>query len=464
MRGKEGIIMAAAAIVVAAAGILVYRAFTLRMEEGDAYEAYSTFRSDPMGARLFHDALANLPEVTVERNTASVLSLERGGDTTIFFAGAYIGPDPQDILAALEGFAATGGRIVIAFRESFAFERFEEELAEDGVEDEENAEEDPEEAAPVDTPKEDEAEAEEKQDPPTDEPEVTSETEEAAENLEDTAETAETEVEDISAMAEEDISERWGFGYHYEPYDITYPLVRADRELDNASLPETVPWLNHTQFEDVDERWTPVYAVDGQPVVIERSFGRGSIVVCSDSFFISNEVLREHNVTGLLSWLVGTNHRVVFDETHLGNSDQQHLVRMAAELRLHGFIALLLVLGILYVWQQVYTLVPRRDQAEEDARRAEEDGLDAASALTSLLRRSVSKNRLLGTCFQEWENARGPGALPETGTPAFEQARKLAGGFSEEGRAENVIDGYGQICAILREARRHGGTQEGRKT
>ncbi len=434
MRGREGVVIAAAGVTLLAAAFLLYQAFVSRMERGDVYPAYSTFRADPKGLRLFHDALKQLPGVEVERNTQSIVTLTRGSDTTLFFAGAEVGPDPQEILAALDSFAATGGRIVIAFQDALGMGRINEaDFSTAG----EGEKEDMEEESPSEE-KEATATATRGDDAPADD------TDEAGK---------EKEMADF-----EDISERWGFDYHYAPFDFTYPLVKAVRRLEDTALPESVPWLNHTQFQDADERWTTIYAVDDRPVIITRRLGRGSIVLCSDSFFLSNEALREHDVTGLLSWLVGPNRRVIFDESHLGVSDQEHLVRIAGELHLQGVIVLLLVLACLFVWQQTYTLVPRRDPREEDDLIAGENGRDASLALISMLRRGVSKDRLLRTCFQEWRTSRGPGAMPKEGTSAFEQMRRLAGDFSGEGRVADVAGGYERIRALLREARRNGGT------
>ena len=49
--------------------------FELRFSSGDVFPAYSTLRKDPLGAAVFHDALASLPGLTVERNVRPLASL-----------------------------------------------------------------------------------------------------------------------------------------------------------------------------------------------------------------------------------------------------------------------------------------------------------------------------------------------------------------------------------------------------
>ena len=63
----------AAALVVFGWGIV--HLFELRFAGGDVYPAYSTLRRDPLGAAIYHDALAALPGLSVERNLRPLASL-----------------------------------------------------------------------------------------------------------------------------------------------------------------------------------------------------------------------------------------------------------------------------------------------------------------------------------------------------------------------------------------------------
>jgi len=55
-------------------------------------------------------------------------------------------------------------------------------------------------------------------------------------------------------------------------------------------------------------------------VVIERDFGKGSVVIATDSYFVSNESMEQDRHADLLAWLIGANKNVVFDEAHLASS------------------------------------------------------------------------------------------------------------------------------------------------
>ena len=97
-----------------AAGL--FHVVTRQLSMGGGYAPYSTFRSDPLGARIFFESLRRLPGLEVSRNTLPLDSF-RGRGVTLFVLGVY--PDPWALDAEgadLERTAREGGRVVIAFQ------------------------------------------------------------------------------------------------------------------------------------------------------------------------------------------------------------------------------------------------------------------------------------------------------------------------------------------------------------
>jgi hypothetical protein len=80
------------------------------------YAAYSTMRSDPLGAKALYATLAALPGMRVERHVRRISRLA-GVAATVFWLGeepdAPLGWSRQD-LAGFEAVVSTGGRLVIA--------------------------------------------------------------------------------------------------------------------------------------------------------------------------------------------------------------------------------------------------------------------------------------------------------------------------------------------------------------
>ena len=163
-----------------------------------------------------------------------------------------------------------------------------------------------------------------------------------------------------------------------------------------------IEWHSSTVFEPLHDDWHPVYEREGSPVLMERAFGKGQIVLASDSFFLSNEAMKGDRHSDLLSWLCGTHDRIVFDETHLGISEIPGVVSLIERYGLVPFFLSLMGLAALALWRASAAFVPVPKGREEDAVAADKDYL---AGLTSLLRRNISPNEALRACTDEWESS-----------------------------------------------------------
>ena len=74
--------------------------FELRFAGGDVYPAYSTLRKDPLGAAAFHDALAALPGLNVERNLRPLATLAQAPKLLL---GPLAAPSPTTAVASPGG-------------------------------------------------------------------------------------------------------------------------------------------------------------------------------------------------------------------------------------------------------------------------------------------------------------------------------------------------------------------------
>jgi len=50
--------------------------------------------------------------------------------------------------------------------------------------------------------------------------------------------------------------------------------------------------------------WRTIYSRGTNAVVIERDFGKGSVVIATDSYFVSNESMEQDRHADLLAWLM----------------------------------------------------------------------------------------------------------------------------------------------------------------
>ncbi len=408
---------------IAIAGLIVaggfvtalYALLALQYRTGENLPEYSSLRKDPLGASAFYEALAGLPDFEAARNRLPLREWDARFKGTLILAGAWPAvPMNENAVARLEGFVAAGGRLVIAFRGGSAFS--------------DTAPEEPEDESATD-----------------DEPvEPGDQDEQRGDGIQEL----------LSVVF---LDDRWGFSYSYDDTGVTiggpegYLVERS--EYAPASLPDPLSWRGALSFEQWHESWAPVY-VRGKDraVVLERSWGRGAIVLASDSYLLSNEALRLERQTSYLSWLVGPHRYVIFDESHLGLEPRVGVMTLA---RRYGLLPVLAVFGIVYVlfiWRNATSLTPRRGPTDAPGEQRVEKG--ASEALASLLPRATKPAHLLRTCVEIWaQTAQWQGR--HAAAAQNEVAAALAEIERESGGRPDPVTGYQRICTVLEERKPH---------
>ena len=388
------------------------RLFNLRFEVGDVYPAYSSLRSDPLGAMAFYESLGKLPGISTSRDFSTQNRLPEEPHTVyLHLAGYRYEWDrvPADLSHELEAFLARGNRLVITFfpqTSSYEFRNYDE--------DETNSVKS--------------AQAkDQKMTPPK-----------PAKKKKMPADDEEQGV---------DLTERWGFGTYFiklAQADEVYAPAQVVNKTD-LPLPRTLDWHSGLVFTNLDSAWRVIYARGTNAVLIERHFGKGSVVMATDSYFISNEAMTRDRHADLLAWLVGANRRVVFDEAHLGIVETSGVVALMRKYRLHGLAAGLLLLTGLFIWKNASSLVPPHAERERQGLIA---GKDSAAGFVNLLRRSIAPRELLPVCFAEWKKSVAP-----AGQYSAARRQQAGAAFQAENslppKDRNPIATYKKICSIL---------------
>jgi hypothetical protein len=330
----------------------------LRFEKGDVYPRYSSYRSDPLGTKAFYEGLGLLPGIEAVRNVEPLQKISGLTETTLFLFGlqtSSFSAIQQASVKALEEAALGGGRVVISFFPSNDH------------------------PAPC-------VEDKEKQDPRREE------------NVDKQKEEGQDQEEEQKLNRQEyvDLSRRW----FVETGLSTEKSIEAGLSAPEKDLPASLAWHSTLVFEPQDPDWQVIYARAGKPVLIERSYGKGSIVLSSDSFFLSNEAMKGKRYPQLLSWLCGTHRKIVFDETHLGVSKSPGIATLLRKYGLAPFLISLIVLALLVIWKQAARLMPVYEK-EESA--SIDPGKDAFTGFTNLLRRNIPPDHLLSACLEEWK-------------------------------------------------------------
>lgn len=352
--------------------------FELRFEGGDVYPAYSSLRADPLGTMALYESLGKMPGVNVRRDFSSDNRLPQEPGTVYLHLAAESGEwdfVPDDLLKEVKDFVNGGGRLVITYFPQTSFFRYElnEEKTNSIV---------PESKTNSIFPA-----------PPT---------------SKDTNAPAKADKKKKKKFSDDklwtSLEKEWGFheGFQKLSADVDSYQPTTVKNVSDLELPPTMMWHSALIFTNCDPKWTTIYARGTNAVVIERQFGHGSVVIASDSYFVSNEAMLSDRHADLLAWLVGNNRHVVFDESHLGIVEQPGIAALMRKYRLHGFAAGLLLLAALFIWKNAASLVPPHpDEQREDF----VTGKDAAAGFVNLLRRNVQPRDVFGVCFAEWKKS-----------------------------------------------------------
>ena len=407
--------------------------FLLRFEAGDVYPPYSTLRSDPVGSRAFYRGLENLRQASVQRNYQHLPNLEFTAPSTFFYIGTPVFDSesvPVQWTESLERITAGGGRLILSLL--------------------------PVEKKPANwrmgscnMRKTDESD--DQRTPPAD---GAHHSEDAADNKAKPSESA------LNPPAADDdnpcvgLQDKWGltFAFAEKPATQAVKSIHNQAAADLKRLPQTISWHTSVYFDDLDDSWRVIYTAEDRPVIIERSYGNGSLVLSADSFFMSNEALRSERSAELLAWTVGPYSNIIFDETHLGIRKQPGVVSLIKKYHFHWFIFALAVLAILFVWKNsVYFVPPPQNSRDRPGQDVTADR-DSAQGLISLLRRNIPTRQLLQTCTREWRRAfeRDQRFANDSGDPVksiFERIKAYAA------PSNDPVIGYQRISKIISKGR-----------
>lgn len=421
----------------------VVHLFLLRFETGDIYTPYSSLRSDPLGTRALFESLAQLAALSVRRNFRPLKEFRAAEDTTYLYLGAkprnweYV---DEDFLKPLETLATTGGRLVLSFLPVAK--------QPDGPDPSPSKS-----AAP---------------DPKTPETEPTGDAKNKSEAKRESNNSAAGSNNGSGKKGEKQphqraengcqctpLQDRWGVGFGYQ----SAQSAKAGEAINvfrrkNGMRFSPVAWRTLLFFENLQPPWKTIYTLDGRPVIIQRTLGRGSIVLTADSFFLSNEGLRTHRNPELLTWLIGPNSKVVFDEFHFGIMKTKGITALIRTYRLHWFFLGIAFLAVLVAWKNSTHFIPPPKQTlpyYETTLAAERD---YTHGLISLLRRNIATKDILTVCVDEWKKAAGR-AERVTPNKVMRIEAVINRQKSRSNKDTDPVVGYQKICSILAEGKKH---------
>ncbi len=324
--------------------------FTLRFESGDFLPAYSSLRRDPMGTAVLFEALAE-SGLQVQRNHEDLALAQLKPNDTLFIIGLKGGTTGflggKVVRQKITDFIQGGGRLIITYSPIFLRNK----------------------------------------------------------TKKDTDETpSKQEVTDVSETPAPDAGKEepppiWAVSTEQLPAsDTTNSRILATGAVSGKEL--SMVWPHTMVFTDVDPEWKILLSIQKEPVLMEKVLGAGSVVLATSSHFLSNEAMLRGPQLPLLTWLVGTPGRILFDEYHHGLRSSRSVTGLIRSYNLHGVIVLIFLLAALFLWKNCSSLLPHIAQDSDTLHPV--SGRDQFEAMVGLLKRHPLKNLLL-TAFEQWK-------------------------------------------------------------
>jgi len=367
--------------------------FQMRFDAGDIYPPYSSLRTDPLGVKALYESLQNLPGLSVSRFYQSNSKLKGGSQRLLFVLGATredLSSMSQDDDQTLQTFLVSGGRVVISLLPFANQQQDDGSLLNDAA---------PSPSIPPPPPP---------STPPSTNPSTPPSTPRPP--AKPRPPSRKTTNADPSLLPETvSLLAKTGLRVQYDNLALDENgLSRSEpAQAVHAApgLPPLLSWHSGAYFVITDTNWHALYERKKHPVIIERSFGAGSLVLSTDSYFLSNEALRSERHADLLAWLAGGRRDIIFDETHLGVEERPGVAGLMRQHHLQGVLLALALIAALFLWKNSLPLVPPPPGEPDEGRGAMVQGREASAGFASLLRRGISPADILFTCVAEWKSA-----------------------------------------------------------
>jgi hypothetical protein len=385
---------------------------SMRFERGDIYPTYSSYRTDPRGCKAFFDGLRLEGAADAIRNTEPLEQLKVPAAAGLFVVGlpkgSFFHMDEPSV-EALEKALSQGLRLVISFAPVRAKDK------ESAIEESASGEKPIERQGAHPGRKAQPSAGPSKDDPP------------------------DKEAEPPIAKGI-DLGKRWGMETEeLARQSKTAPLAVPGRG------PYRAPWLSSLVFKPLDTTWQVLATLEDKPVIITKPFGKGEIVLLSDSFLFTNEAMKAARSPYLLAWLCRGRQTILFDETHLGVIENPGVAAVIKRNGLLPFFASLVILALLVIWRQSSAFLPPMEASGD---MSSDRGRGYSAGLANLFRRNIPKDKMLTACLDEWERSLSHGRT-DTST-LLPKARRIITDLEALPRKDrNLTEAYNRLSGLL---------------
>ncbi len=385
-------------------GFFMVHLFFLRFQTGDIYPPYSSLRSDPLGTSALFESLEHLKSVRAVRNYYPVERLKSLEDITLFFLGIPF--NKRHLISKkeyerIEKLMTSGTRLVVSLR-------------------------------PVS---------------------LKAAAKPSKKNKDNTKkDTDKTQKEPADAdAASMDFFKTIGVSVHTQKKDRDHDKPFSVQAVSPDTSVNPLSWPLGLWFEPLSEDWQTLLTAEDKPVMIEKKWGQGSIVLAADSYIFSNESLKNNTDRYLLSRLCAAKPVMMFDEFHFGIQKRLTIATLIRKYNLYGPMVIFVVFIVLIIWKRTSCLIPPGVQNEDSDLLSNSSELikpkDNLSGLANLLTHHIAGTDLINECRSAWK-----AAFVKDNIASKKYANlyeKILARPSHIKRKTDPVDEYNRICRIL---------------
>lgn len=249
-------------------------------------------------------------------------------------------------------------------------------------------------------------------------------------------------------------SQGWEIGIKWErtAQEHSLPWVSPDLRVlptdsETMYLSGDAPWL------EIDSGWTVLYGgfvEDAEPgktrhdYMAMRRIGNGELIAASQESFLLNEAIKTHPNPVLLDFLAGGRPVIWVDETLHGLHQDQGVLWLVQRYRLQVALLLFWATLLVLLWSMSGDLArhPEHDPAMQIVRYSELGGI----AARRLLQRSVTKERVLAECWEQYRHCWPQDAQAISEDPHWGTRLRTA-------LEQPPLAGYKELCHLIAERR-----------
>lgn len=196
-------------------------------------------------------------------------------------------------------------------------------------------------------------------------------------------------------------------------------------------------------------RTQTVYSIKDKDIVLLLTHGKGDMIICSETYFISNESLIKEPPVRFFTWIMDGRKQVLVDEYHHGISSRKGISFLLEKYHLYWSIAYMILIFILYLWH----VLPRfrkpipRSLSETPRIRSSLDGY------THILTKTVPKDRLLDISLEQWIKSSRNRLFVEKNRPDIDLLKHHTKSKGNE-RDEDILNLYNEISCMIKDKRK----------